>query len=353
MSVLSLIRSAFGHASLYKALDASPSSTAEQLKRKYRLAALKYHPDRAITSYGATSSTLKFQAVSAAYQILMDRKKRSAYDSTGTILDECSEEDVSSPTPKYPRKNEHYHDHWESFFYYVFHEMIAPKVTNDLDANSYRGSSAERSDVIKYYKICKGNWEKVVECILGDKSDVERWARDIIDPAMLKGEVRDFSCMNDTKLLGKKKLIHPGDSSSDSDTEIVGTSTASRISSKRKQISLDDSSSDDDHQINMCKKKRLKKKVEQSTSASNKSHTLVAQASMSIRDKLDYRMAKKRKEKLAKEIELANLIQTKDWGTAASMNGNSTRRNNVGSLSNQLLDKMEKKYSTSSVKTKR
>ncbi|KAL7542271.1 hypothetical protein ACHAXR_011926 [Thalassiosira sp. AJA248-18] len=89
-----LIHTAFTpQSTLYTILECKPSSTSAELKRAYRQAALRYHPDRQQQQQkkGGVSSTLKFQAVSAAYQILMDDKRRSAYDSTGRILEEEDE----------------------------------------------------------------------------------------------------------------------------------------------------------------------------------------------------------------------------------------------------------------------
>ena len=102
---LSLLQSAFGISSMpYTVLQCDASSTPAQLRSAYRAAALRYHPDRALCRRrcddcgpvaatvataeddndedddngngegvgGSSSTTLKFQAVSAAYRVLMD-----------------------------------------------------------------------------------------------------------------------------------------------------------------------------------------------------------------------------------------------------------------------------------------
>jgi curved DNA-binding protein CbpA len=368
MSVLSLVKSAFGHTCLYKSLDVSPSSNSDQLKRAYRRAALKYHPDRA-SNFAANnpneaviSSTLKFQAVSAAYQILMDDTKRSVYDSSGRIPDgDFYEEENVNDTPsagKYARNQTHSNDQWESFFYSIFHEMISAKTSHDADAKSYRGSSSEHSDVLKYYNICKGDWTKIAECVaFGDKADVQRWKRDVIGPATLRGEVPDFDCKDDTTSPeAKRKAVSLEDSSSSEDYEHVVVKNKTRqVVAKRKQISLEDSSSsEDDVQIDLSKKRRLRKKTSITSTKTqiNVTRTSQAQSSMSKRDKLEYRKAKKQKDKKLKELEVAELFQSTDWGGTFSVNGNTKGRNNAGSLNNKLLDNIERKYARSNRQTK-
>jgi len=61
---------------LYKTLGASKASSPEQLKKAYRKACLKHHPDK-----GGDKD--KFQEVSRAYEVLSDPEKRELYDRYG------------------------------------------------------------------------------------------------------------------------------------------------------------------------------------------------------------------------------------------------------------------------------
>ena len=103
--------------------------------------------------------------------------------------------------------------------------MINAKSTHDEDVKYYRGSSKEEADVIKYYNICRGDWDKVVECItFGDRSDIERWKSDIIKPALIRGAVRDFSSSNSAaaaaaSATNTKSVVLGDSSSSDEDGE--------------------------------------------------------------------------------------------------------------------------------------
>jgi molecular chaperone DnaJ len=64
-------------ADYYAALGVSKDASAEEIKRAYRAAALRYHPDRA---GGDAEAEKKFKEVAEAYDTLGDENKRRAYD---------------------------------------------------------------------------------------------------------------------------------------------------------------------------------------------------------------------------------------------------------------------------------
>ena len=129
---LTLLQTAFGHtATPYSVLQCPTSSTPEELKRAYRVAALRYHPDRQIrhgvkqNNRDEGGSSLKFQAVSAAYQVLMDDLRRAYYDKTGIIReDECNDDhdgNSNSPSTRHTSSSTRRHrgggtSDWEIFF---------------------------------------------------------------------------------------------------------------------------------------------------------------------------------------------------------------------------------------------
>lgn len=63
----------------YEILGVSPDADEKEIRRARRRLAKKYHPD-----VGAGASNEKFRAVQDAYDILMDPRKRAAYDRTRT-----------------------------------------------------------------------------------------------------------------------------------------------------------------------------------------------------------------------------------------------------------------------------
>lgn len=64
----------------YDVLEVSRSATQAEIKKAYRKAALKYHPDK---NPGDKTAEEKFREMTSAYEVLSDEQKRAAYDQYG------------------------------------------------------------------------------------------------------------------------------------------------------------------------------------------------------------------------------------------------------------------------------
>src|SRR6476660_8451859 len=64
----------------YEVLGVARHATGDDIKKAYRQAALKYHPDR---NPGSTEAEARFKEAAEAYEVLGDPEKRQRYDRYG------------------------------------------------------------------------------------------------------------------------------------------------------------------------------------------------------------------------------------------------------------------------------
>ena len=356
---LTLLQTAFGHtATPYSVLQCPTSSTPEELKRAYRVAALRYHPDRQIR-HGVKQnnhadeggSSLKFQAVSAAYQVLMDDLRRAYYDKTGIIREDEDNSSSTRPTSSTRHSRRGSTSDWETFFESVFNDIRSTGRNHDEAAKTYRNSNEETNDVLRYYTACHGDINLVVECVpYGSNADIDRWNKDIIIPAISRGMIPNFNVETVTKQQNRKKVEAARRLRVDSNDQDVYNAAKNNVVIKRqkRRIILEDSSSDDEDvddkgnaittiDVDESKAKQVKSK----------------------RDKLDIRVAKKRKATAVKEMEIANILHSKDWkkdgmsATAAAAATQKRRKYEEYGISDALLSNLATKYCGNDKKKKR
>ncbi len=83
----------------YEVLEISKSASVDEVKKAYRQAALKHHPDK---NSGDKDAEHKFKEAAEAYEVLSDPEKRARYDQygheglRGTTMHDYSHMDVSS-----------------------------------------------------------------------------------------------------------------------------------------------------------------------------------------------------------------------------------------------------------------
>jgi len=201
-----LIASTFGEsACLYKdVLQCHPKATSSELRKSYYKRAKCFHPDRQEMESlhpDERNNTLCFQAVSATYEFLCDRSNRSKYDSKGTLDNEDIEHMSATKARTTRRKTNH---EWTDFFRSVFQELV--KGDDCMSREDFCESSQEKKEVLKFYAICKGNLEKVVNCILlAEDADIPRWKENILIPHIQIGDIVDFNGLLKTAPTKKRK----------------------------------------------------------------------------------------------------------------------------------------------------
>ena len=61
---------------LYNILGVAPNASAEEIKKAYRMLAMRHHPDRSTHD----NAEARFNAIKTAYEVLSDPKQRAAYN---------------------------------------------------------------------------------------------------------------------------------------------------------------------------------------------------------------------------------------------------------------------------------
>ena len=76
----------------------------------------------------------------------------------------------------------------------IFASAFGKETTKGINefTQSYKCSEEEEKDALKYYTICQGNLDKMLECAMySDAINKECWVEDYIKPAIDNGSVED------------------------------------------------------------------------------------------------------------------------------------------------------------------
>jgi len=172
MGLKELLESAGLPLDLYSVLGVDKSAVDSEIKKAYHKLALKHHPDKS----SAPESTKIFQALSSTYEILKTPEKRSRYDEVG--LDDDDSVGMEEPDCG-----------WVDYFKAIFKKVDLGEI--EVFKDKYMRSEEERKDIIKYYRICQGDFSKMLECImLSTASDFEYW-KTVIEEGLKEGEVEE------------------------------------------------------------------------------------------------------------------------------------------------------------------
>ncbi len=195
MSIGDQLEKAMGTKDLYEILqlgEKREASSEGEIKRAYRKAALKHHPDK-------NGDQEKFKACSIAHSILSDADKKSAYDETGDVDDAEGHE-----------MDEKNFAEWDAYFRALYPKLTISKI--DAFASSYKNGREERDDLLKYYTQFKGDFKGIMSCVpLSEDRDILRFCS-ILDAAIANGEVTTYPKYKEFKKQGTKSVAIDDDS---------------------------------------------------------------------------------------------------------------------------------------------
>lgn len=162
----------------YTVLSVSRIATADEIKKAYRKAALKHHPDKASPSE-KDAAHARFQEIAFAYAVLSDSQRRTRYDATGNTSETLDIGDDGEGLD------------WAAFFRQQFAEMVTEDKINNF-AQEYKGGEEEKGHVLEAYEKSKGDMDKLYQQVmLSHPVDDDERFHGIIDQAIKDGEVED------------------------------------------------------------------------------------------------------------------------------------------------------------------
>lgn len=176
---------------LYATLNLDKGVTEEEIKKAYRRAALKSHPDKQPTNASKEdkqAALTRFQQVGYAYAVLSDARRRQRYDDTGmTNEGGLLPEDANA---------------WQEYFEQLWTGQVNASTIDEF-FDKYTGTSAfllsrcwahvprftgsgeEREDVLQAYKDSNGDIEHLLaNCMTRDGISAETHLTFIVEAAI-------------------------------------------------------------------------------------------------------------------------------------------------------------------------
>ncbi|XP_028917194.1 dnaJ homolog subfamily C member 9 [Ornithorhynchus anatinus] len=176
MGLLSRCEAEFGTADLYGVLGVRREASDAEVRRGYRKASLRVHPDRAGAAQ-RQDATRRFQILGQVYAVLSDKEQRAVYDEQGTV-------DEESGVLSQDRD-------WAAYWRLLFKKITI----EDIEAfeEKYKGSEEELTDIKQAYLDFKGDMNQIMESVLCVQYTDEPRIRKIIQQAVDSGEVPAFN----------------------------------------------------------------------------------------------------------------------------------------------------------------
>lgn len=173
----------------YDLLGLSPTATTAEIRKAFRLLALKHHPDRAGNTQPATDFFTQLRAV---HDLLSDPARREEYDThgdTGTLHGGDSKLDIDCAA--------------------AFFASAGARVSEQdilKYEGEYRNGKDEQEDLMEFYKRFVGNVKRVLDYIpYSDESDLVRFVQ-FWDGNIEKGDLEQ----EDKYAKARKALLKEG-----------------------------------------------------------------------------------------------------------------------------------------------
>eukprot|EP00177_Eucheuma_denticulatum_P008611 GFKZ01015670.1.p1 GENE.GFKZ01015670.1~~GFKZ01015670.1.p1 ORF type:complete len:287 (-),score=68.21 GFKZ01015670.1:89-910(-) len=172
----------------YDLLQVSPTATPAEIRKSFRLLALKHHPDRAGNTPEATAH---FQHLRAVHDLLLDPDRRAAYDHDGDDGTLHGGDPVDADAA--------------AAFFAASSARVSEEDILEYETR-YRGGGDEREDLTEFFRRFEGEVAAVLDYIpYSDESDLIRFVR-FWDAEIEKGELEKGAAY----AKAKKKLLKKG-----------------------------------------------------------------------------------------------------------------------------------------------
>lgn len=136
----------------YAVLGVQKTASADEIKKKFRKLALKYHPDR---NQGNQAAEAKFKELSEAYEVLSDADKRAKYDRFGKYWEQGAPSSYSSSRNSSYSPNTQVdfggtdfsqYGNFEEFINELLGRFSTPGSGNTSSSNSYSSQTSNRTN---------------------------------------------------------------------------------------------------------------------------------------------------------------------------------------------------------------